>query len=61
MHGRDEKYINSLGWKTSGGKRPLGRSRHRWKDNIRMNLTEIGWEGVDWTYVAYDRDQCRLL
>jgi hypothetical protein len=28
------------------GKRPLGRPRHRWKDNIRMHLREIGWEVV---------------
>jgi hypothetical protein len=29
------------------GKRPLGRPRHRWGDNIRMDLRELGWEGVD--------------
>jgi hypothetical protein len=39
------------------GKRPLGRPRHRWEDNIRMNLREIGWEGVDWIHLAQDRDQ----
>jgi len=32
----------------SEGKRPLGRPRHRWEDNIRMDLREIRWEGVDW-------------
>jgi hypothetical protein len=31
----------------SEGKRPLGRLRHRWVDNIRMDLGEIGWDGVD--------------
>jgi hypothetical protein len=30
------------------GKRPLGRSRHRWEDNIKMDHKEIGCEGVDW-------------
>jgi hypothetical protein len=30
------------------GKRPLGRSRHRWVDNIKMDLREIGWDGVVW-------------
>jgi hypothetical protein len=36
----------------SEGKRPLGRPRRRWKDNIRMNLREIVWEDVNWMYVA---------
>jgi hypothetical protein len=39
------------------GKRPLGRTRRRYKDNVRMDLTKIGWEGVDWMHPAYDRDQ----
>jgi hypothetical protein len=39
------------------GKKPHGRPRHRWEDNIRMDLWEIGWEGVDWMYLAQDRDQ----
>jgi hypothetical protein len=39
------------------GKRPLGRPRHRWEDNIKMDLKEMGWEGVDWLHVAEDRDQ----
>jgi hypothetical protein len=43
------------------GKRPLGRSRHRWEDNIRMDLREMGWGGMDWIDLAYDRDQCRAL
>jgi hypothetical protein len=30
------------------GKRPLGRSRRRWEDNIKMDLREIGWDGMDW-------------
>jgi len=43
------------------GKRPLRRPRHRWEDNIRMNLMEIGWEGVDWMHLAQDRDQWQAL
>jgi hypothetical protein len=39
------------------GKRPLGRHRHRWKDNIEMHLEEMGWEGVDWIDLAEDRDK----
>jgi hypothetical protein len=39
------------------GKRPLGRPMHRWENNIRMQLWEIGWEGVDLIHLAQDRDQ----
>jgi hypothetical protein len=43
------------------GKRPLGRPRHRWENNIRMDLREIGWGGMDWIDLAQDRDQWRAL
>jgi hypothetical protein len=43
------------------GKRQLGRPRRRWEDNIRMDLREIGWSGMDWINVAQDRDQWRAL
>jgi hypothetical protein len=43
------------------GKRPLGRPRCRWVDNIKMDLVEIGWSGVDWIGVAQDRDKWRAL
>jgi hypothetical protein len=36
---------------------PLGRTRHRWKDNIRINLREIWWESVDWIHLAQGRGQ----
>jgi hypothetical protein len=39
------------------GKRPLGRPGCRGEDNIRMNLWEIGWEGVGWVHRAQDRVQ----
>jgi hypothetical protein len=42
-------------------KRPLGRPRHRWEDNIKMDLGEIGWGCVDWIGLAQDRDQWRAL
>jgi hypothetical protein len=45
----------------SKGKTPLGRPRRRWVDNIKMYLTEIGWHGMDWIYLAQDRDQWRAL
>jgi hypothetical protein len=38
------------------GKRQLGRPRRRWVDNIKMDLSEIGWDGVDWIEMAQDRD-----
>ena len=38
------------------GKRPLGRTRHRWEDNIKMDLQEVGCEGMDWIKLAQDRD-----
>jgi hypothetical protein len=41
------------------GKRPLGRPRRMWEDNIRMDLREIGWGGIDWIDLAQDRDQWR--
>jgi hypothetical protein len=43
------------------GKGPLGRPRHRWVDNIKMDLREIGWGGVDWIDLTRDRDQWRAL
>jgi hypothetical protein len=42
------------------GKRPL-RPRRRWVDNIKMDLREIGWDGVDWIDVAQDRDHWKAL
>jgi hypothetical protein len=43
------------------GKRPLGRSRCRWVDNINNHLWEIGWNGMNWIVVAHDTDQWRAL
>jgi hypothetical protein len=43
------------------GKRPLGRPRRRWEDNIRIYLSETGWEVVDWKHLPLDRDQKRVL
>jgi hypothetical protein len=39
------------------GKRPLGRPRHKWEDNIKMNLREIGIDGVNWIWLAQNRVQ----
>jgi hypothetical protein len=39
------------------GKRPLGRPRHKWEEDIRRDLRETVWENVDWIHLAQDRDQ----
>jgi hypothetical protein len=41
------------------GKRPLGRPRYRWEDNIKMDLQEVGWECMDWIDLVQDRDRWR--
>jgi len=43
------------------GKRPLGRPRRRWEDNVKMDLQEVGFGGVDWIELAEDRDRWRAL
>ena len=43
------------------GKRPLGRPRCRWEDNIKMDLQEVECGGLDWIEVAQDRDRWRAL
>jgi hypothetical protein len=42
-------------------KRPLGRPRCRWLDNIKMDLREIGWDGMDWIDLAQNMEQWRAL
>jgi ribosome biogenesis protein Nip4 len=43
------------------GRRPLGRPRHRWEDNIEMDLREIGFGDVDWIHLAQVRDKWLVL
>jgi hypothetical protein len=43
------------------GRRPLGRARRRWVDTIKMDLREIGWDGMDWIDLAQDRDHWRAF
>jgi hypothetical protein len=42
-------------------KRSLGRQRYRWVDNIKMDLLEMGWGGMDWIDLVQNRDQWRAL
>jgi hypothetical protein len=57
-HGIDKYSYKSIYGKPEG-KRPIGRPRRRWKDNIKMYLKTIGCEGMSWIHV--DRTQCRVL
>ena len=43
------------------GKRPLGRPRRRWEDNIKIEFQGVGWGDVDWIDLAQDRDRWRAL
>jgi 3-oxoacyl-ACP reductase-like protein len=45
----------------SEGKTPLGRSKRRWEDNIRMDLQEVGCVGMDWIGMAQDRSRWRAI
>jgi hypothetical protein len=51
---------NILVWRPEG-RRPLGRTKRRWDDNIKMDLREIGFGDVDWIYLAQDRDRWRAV
>jgi len=43
------------------GKRPLGKSRHRWEDDMKVDLQELGLGGIDWIDLAQDREKWRTL
>jgi len=43
------------------GRRPLGRPRRRWEDNIKMGLQEVGYGGMEWIELFQDRDRWRAL
>ena len=59
MH--SEEVHNGIWWGNLWGKRPLGTSRRRWEDNIKMDLQEVGLGGMDWIDLAQDRDRWRHL
>jgi hypothetical protein len=67
---KSRRYVSRIGEKRNTyrilvgkprGKRPLGRPRGRWADNIKMDLREIEWVGMYWIDVTQDRDQWRAL
>jgi hypothetical protein len=57
----EERNVYNILVGTPERKRPLGRTRHRWVDNIKMDLREIGWDHMDWTDMVQDRNQWRAL
>ena len=48
-------------WWGPEGKRPAGRTRNRWKANIKMDIQKVGWRSVEWIALAQDRDRRRVL
>ena len=60
MYGREQRRIQGFGGKPEG-KRPFGRPRRRWEDNIKMDFQEEGCGGMDWINVAQDSDRWRSL
>jgi hypothetical protein len=60
MHGGVSGTYNILVGRPEG-RRPLGRPRRRWEDNIKMDLREIGFGYVDWIHLAQDRDRWQDL
>jgi hypothetical protein len=50
-----------VGFRKPEGKRPLGRPRRKWVDNVKIDLREIGWGGIDWIVLAQDSDQWRAF
>ena len=57
-YGGEEMRIQGFGEETEG-KRSLGRPMRRWEDNIKMDLQEVGCEGMDWIDLAQNRDKWR--
>jgi len=55
-YGGGERRVQGFSGK-SGGKRPLGRPRRRWDDNIKMDLQEVGCGGMDWIELVQDRNK----
>jgi hypothetical protein len=57
----EKRNANRLWVEKPERKRPLGRPRRRWVDNIKMDLGEVGWGDVDWIGLAQDRNRRRAL
>jgi len=58
-YGGEERNVQGFGGETR--ERPLGRPRHRWEDNIKLDLKEVGCGCMDWIKLPKDRDSWRAL
>jgi hypothetical protein len=58
MHGRDEKCTEYFLVGKHEGKRLLGKPNHRWEANIKIDLKELGWEGVNMIHLKVVADSC---
>jgi hypothetical protein len=56
---REKKNAYRLLVEKQEGKRPVGRPRRKWVDNVKMDLSEIVWGGMDWIDLAQDKEQLR--
>jgi hypothetical protein len=57
----DRRDIYSVSVGKPEGRGPLGRHRRRWEENIKMDFQEVGCGGMNWIYLAQDRDRCRAF
>jgi len=57
----DRRDVYSVLVEKHEGKRPLGRPRRSWEDNIKLDLQEVGCGGMDWIELAQDRDRWRTI
>jgi len=60
-YGGEERRMQGFDGGKIDGKRPLGKPRRRWEDNIKIDLQEVGCGGVDWIKLAQGRDRWRVL
>ena len=61
MYGGEERHIYRVLVGKPERRRPLGRSRYRWEDNVKMDFQEVGCGGMDWIELAQVRDRWRSL
>jgi hypothetical protein len=60
-YGGEESFIQGLWWGKPEGKRPPGRKSRRWEDNIKIDLQELGFRGMDRIDLVQNRDRWRAL